>query len=143
MRRKFLILPKAKAFTLVEVMVTTAILAFGIVSIYEALFVSTDVFGYYMNYLHSQDWMDEKIVQAQEQLTQAKTFEADKAAGRFVRGNKTFGWFIMVNPVDEEAGLYKIDLTLSWKQGRKDIDLSRSAYLLSPRLKEYNEENLL
>lgn len=143
MLRKFSIFKKSKGFTLVELMVTVAVLAFGIVSIYEALFVSVDVFGYYTNYLETQDWMSEKIVQVQDQLTEARIFEADKDAGRFVRGNKTFDWTMMVNPVDEEEGLYKIDLTLSWKQGSKDIHISRSAYLLSPYLKEYNEENFV
>ncbi|MCK5082864.1 MAG: prepilin-type N-terminal cleavage/methylation domain-containing protein [Candidatus Omnitrophica bacterium] len=135
-------LPKrAKGFTMVELLVTVAILAFGIVTIYEALFVSMDTFGYYTNYLGTQDWINEKIAEVQSRLTQTQILEPGETSGRIVRDHKTFDWSMTISPVNENQGLYKIDLTLSWKQGSKRVRSSRAAYLLPPQLKVYNEEN--
>ncbi|MCK5012450.1 MAG: prepilin-type N-terminal cleavage/methylation domain-containing protein [Candidatus Omnitrophica bacterium] len=143
MKQKTLFSRKAKGFTLVELIVTVAILAFGIVTIYEALFISMDTFGFYTNYLDTQDWINEKISQVQNQLTKAQILEPGETSGQIVRGSKTFDWSMTVSPVNEEQGLYKIDLTLSWKQGSKRVRTSRVAYLLPPQLKEYNEENFV
>ena len=141
MRQKILSSKRSKGFTLVEVIVTVAILAFGIVTIYEAFFISMDTFGFYTNYLDTQDWINEKISQAQVQLTKAQILEPGETSGRIVRDHKTFDWSMVISPVNESQGLYEIDVTLSWKQGSKRVTTSRSAYLLPPQLKEYNEES--
>lgn len=134
---------KSAGFTLVEVMVTVAILAFGIVAIYEALFISMNTFGFYSNYLDTQDWVNEKISETQNQLTQAQLLEPGETSGQIVRDQKTFDWSVIISPVNEEQRLYKIDVTLSWKQGGKRVRTSRTVYLLAPQLKEYNEENFV
>ena len=143
MKQKNLSPKKSKGFTLVELMVTVAILAFGIVTIYEALFISVDTFGFYTNYLDTQDWINEKIFEAQDQLTQFRMLEPGGTSGQIVRDNKTFHWVMHVSLANEAQGLYIIDLTLSWKQGNKTVKTSRVAYLLPPQLKEYNEENFV
>ena len=143
MKQKIRFSKRSKGFTLIEVMVTVAILAFGIVTIYEALFISMDAFGFYTNYLNTQDWGNEKIVEVQGQLTQMQILEPGEVSGQIVRDHKTFDWSMTISPVNEELGLYKIDLTLSWKQGSKTVSSSRAAYLLPPQLKEYNEENFV
>ena len=143
MRQRILFSKESKGFTLVEVMVTVAILAFGIVTIHEALFISMDTFGFYTNYLDTQDWINEKISEVQNRLTKAQILEPGKTSGQVVRGPKTFNWSMIISEVNEDQGLYKIDLTLSWKQGSKRVKTSRVAYLLPPQLKEYNEENFV
>lgn len=122
---------------------TVAILSFGIVTIYEALFVSMDTFGFYTNYLDTQDWINEKISEVQNQLTTAQILEPAKTSGQIVRNQKTFDWVMTITWINEKHGLYKIDITLSWKQGSKEVRTSRVAYLLPPQLKEYNEENFV
>ena len=122
---------------------TVAILAFGIVTIHEALFISMDTFGFYTNYLDTQDWINEKILEAQDQLTKAQILEPGETSGRIVRDRKAYDWSMVISPVNEEHGLYKIDVILSWKQGSKRVKTSRTAYLLPPQLKEYNEENFV
>ena len=122
---------------------TVAILAFGIVAIYEALFISMNTFGFYSNYLDTQDWVNEKISETQNQLTQAQLLEPGETSGQIVRDQKTFDWSVIISPVNEEQRLYKIDVTLSWKQGGKRVRTSRTVYLLAPQLKEYNEENFV
>ncbi len=130
---------KSTGFTLVELIVTVAILSFGIVAIYEALFVSVDAFGYYTNYLNTQDWISEKISETEDGLTQSQTLEIGQTSGQITRNYKTFDWIMIVDQKSEEQGLYQVNVTLSWREGSKTIKTSRTAYLLSPHLKLYEE----
>ena len=73
--------------------VTVAILSFGIVTIYEALFISMDTFGYYVNYLETQDWINERIAQKNSELIETKKLEPGVTSGQIVRNQKTFNSF--------------------------------------------------
>jgi prepilin-type N-terminal cleavage/methylation domain-containing protein len=136
-------LKNTKGFTLIEMIVTVGILAFGMVTIYEALFISMDAFGFYSNYLNTQDWIDQKISETQNELMLAQVLEDGVTSGQVVRSHKTFHWTMTVNPVNEAQRLYKVDVTLAWKQGSKNVRTSRTAFLLPPQLKKYDEEGFL
>jgi len=132
-----------KGFTLVEVMMTVAILAFGIVAVYEALFVSMDTYGYYTHYLGTQDWIGEKIWEVQSDLINAGVLTEEQTSGQIVRDHKTYEWIMAITTINERQGLYKVKVTLSWFEGNKKVNTTRATYLLPPQLKEYNEENLV
>ena len=126
----------SKGFSLIEVMVATATLSLGTVLIYEAFFISLDSFNYYSNYLSVIPWMDEKIWQAQDDLSkfgaltqigttdEPRTF--DKVRGEFQKAGKAFRWNLNYSPIDD--GLYRIDLNLYWQEGQRKVRLLRSAY---------------
>ena len=118
-----------KAFTLVEVLVAGAILAFGVVAIYDALFTSLDAFSYYSNYLEVQNWMEEKIWRAQEDLLRRGDLRAEQTDGTFRQGGRKFVWNMTVEPLHED--LFVLDLELSWDQGRRTIRVQRAAYALA------------
>jgi len=130
----------SKGFTLIELLVTVAILAFGIVTIYEALFVSVDAFGFYTHYLNTQDWINEKISEVNDELTQFHELEIGQTSGQIVRDHKKFEWTTTISQMDEEQGLYRVDVVLSWQEGSKKAKTSRAAYLLPPQLRTYDEE---
>lgn len=115
-------------FTLIEVMVATAVLSLGILSMYGALFVLIDAADYYMNYLTVHNWASEKAWQAQDELRRWGPQAALETQGEFLKGAKKIVWNLSYNLVGEEAGLYKIDLVLAWKQGARISKLPRSAY---------------
>lgn len=117
-----------KGFTLIEVMVATAVLSLGILSMYGGLFVLMDAFDYYMNYLSVHNWANEKAWQAQDELMRWGPQAQVETQGEFFKGAKNIIWNLSYNLVDEEARLYKIDLALNWKQGARMIRLTRSAY---------------
>ncbi len=129
-----------KGFTLVEVIMTGAILAFGIVSIYEALFISVDTYSYYTHYLNTQNWINEKIWEVQSQLINSGAVEEEQTSGQIVRDHKTYDWLMTVVLMDETQGLYQVKVTLSWNEGNKKINTTRETYLLPPQLKAYNEK---
>jgi len=131
---------KSKGFTLIELIMTVAILSFGIVAIYEALFVSIDVYGYYTRYLGTHDWVNEKIWNIQAELMTAKTLDDVETSGQIVRNHKTFDWHLVVRQLDAQQNLYQVDLTLTWQEGDRRISTTRTAYLIPPELRIYNEE---
>jgi len=134
------ILAANRGFTLIEVIMTVAILSFGIVAIYEAMFVSIDTYGYYTRYLGTQDWVNERIWSIQDELMTAKELEVGQTSGHIRRGHKTFDWTMAVKQLDEEQQLYQIDLMLSWREGDRKIQTVRTAYLLPSELRAYHED---
>jgi len=129
-----------RGFTLVEIMVTVAILAFGIVSIYEAFFISIDTYGYYRHYLSTQDWISEKIWEVQKDLIDNQEIISNETYGQIVRDHKKFDWVMTVTLLDETEGLYRVKVKLSWHEGDKLVSTAREAYLLSTELRIYNEK---
>lgn len=117
-----------EGFTLFEVMVTVAILAIGLVVIYEALFTCLNGFSYYLNYLTVQCWMNEKIWKAEDYIVRSEDemIEEDTAGEVMIR-NKKIGWQMSIKPISE-GSLYQLSLICSWPEGLREVNTSRVAY---------------
>ena len=120
-----------KGFTLVEVMVTIAILSFGIVMLYEAFFTCLNGFSYSKSRLGVQRWTDEKIWEVEHELIRSRTLITGESAGSFIDKNKNFAWKMSINLIDEaqDAYLYKLSLDVNWKEAQKNVSLSQVAYV--------------
>jgi prepilin-type N-terminal cleavage/methylation domain-containing protein len=118
-----------RGFTFLEVMVAAAVLALGTVLIYEAFFTSLNSYNYYVDYLNVASWADDKIWQAEFKLLQGIS-PASQEAGEFRENNKIFNWNLNYGLLDEQTGLYSIDLFLSWKTGKRELALSRNTYCI-------------
>ena len=120
-------------FTLVEVMVSVSILALGSSLIYEAFFTNLDLCNYYEDYLSITPWINEKIWQAQNSLSRAVSPGPIETDGVFINGNRKFVWdlsYVALDEIKEDYKLYKIDLSVNWRVGKRPFALSRSAYAL-------------
>jgi prepilin-type N-terminal cleavage/methylation domain-containing protein len=118
-----------RGFTFLEVMVAAAVLALGTVLIYEAFFISLNSYNYYVDYLNVASWANDKIWQAELKLLQAGSASTQEA-GEFRENNKVFSWNLNYGLLDEQTGLYSIDLFLSWKTGKREFVLSRNTYCM-------------
>ncbi|MCK5287705.1 MAG: type II secretion system protein [Candidatus Omnitrophica bacterium] len=117
-----------RSFTLIEVMLSTVVLALGIVVIYESFFRSLDLFGYYNNYLNVASSADEIIWNAQNELNLFGPTAVFANKGVISQNNKDFNWDLFYESINPENNLYKIDLFFSWKEGSKDVKLLRTEY---------------
>jgi prepilin-type N-terminal cleavage/methylation domain-containing protein len=119
-----------QGFSLVEVMVATAVLAFSVVMIYQAFFISLDSFNYCSDYLDVVSWADDKIWTAQDSLSRSGALSQIETQGEFVNNNKKFIWVLSQELLGDQVSLYKINLDLLWRRGKREIKLSRSAYAI-------------
>ena len=120
---------KKRGFTLIEVLVTTAVLSLGIVLIYRGFFTLLDSYGYYSNYLRVAAFADEKLWQAQDALSCFGPGAGAGSSGRLNIRNKNFNWRLSVSPIEAES-LYRIDLAVDWQEGPRIRGLTRNAYAL-------------
>jgi prepilin-type N-terminal cleavage/methylation domain-containing protein len=119
-----------KGFTLIEVLVTTAVLAFGIVSIFQALFIVMSAFSYVSHYLNIVSVADEKIWAAQDTIMRQGSKVAFEPQGVFDVGGKKYDWTMSARLTDADSNLFKVDLSTRWSEGRRKYALERAAYII-------------
>ena len=122
-----------KGFTLIEVMIATSVLALGIVFIYEAFFTSLDLYNYYEDYLNISPWLNEKMWEAKDTLSRVTSPEPLEKSGSLIKGNRQFSWdlsYALLDKIEKERKLYRVDLTVYWQVGKKSFSLSRNTYAL-------------
>jgi prepilin-type N-terminal cleavage/methylation domain-containing protein len=117
-------------FTLLEVMIATAVLALGSVMIHEAFLTSLDAFSYYSYYLEVSPWMEEKIWQSEESLASLGEEAVIGAGGELEIKKKVFNWSLSYELIDGAQYLYKLGLVVSWQEGQRTRRLQRFAYAL-------------
>ncbi|MCX5667405.1 MAG: prepilin-type N-terminal cleavage/methylation domain-containing protein [Candidatus Omnitrophica bacterium] len=117
-------------FTLIEVMVATAILAVGVLLIYEALFISLDSFNYCRRYLYLAPRADDILWRAGNDLACFGAVGAIGSSGEFNVENKRVEWSLGYGEISSKSKLYRINLSFLWKEGSRDARLSRSGYAL-------------
>jgi len=119
-----------KGFTLLEIMVATAVLSLGLVMIYQAFFISLNAFKYYSNYLKVSSWLDEKLWEAEDDLFRLGPLAQINPSGSLKVDNNNFYWNLSYGLIDEPQNLYKVDLALFWQEGKRRVNLTRNAYVL-------------
>lgn len=123
---------KKTGFTLIEVMIATAVLSLTTLLIYEAFFISLDTFNYCYNYLNVFSLADEKIWQAQDDISRFGRLANIAEKGEYIDRNKNFVWNLSNNSIADALNqkLYKIDLILSWQEGNRNVKISRTAFAI-------------
>ena len=116
-----------RGFTLFEIVVAVVILSVGIVAIYEALIVSVNGFSYYTNALTVQSWMGKKLWKAQDQLARGGSESTVDESGTFQSGNKDIQFNMKKHSVID-GRLYELKLECSWREGGRNVIVSRAAY---------------
>jgi len=110
-------------------MVTTAVLSLGIVLIYQSFFISLDAFDYCLNYVKVASWADEKLWEVQDDFHWHGPSANPATSGEFISNKKIFTWNMSCASIDPPR-LYKINLILSWKEGKRTAKLFRDTYAL-------------
>ncbi len=117
-----------KGFTLIEVMVAVAVLSFGLVMVYQAFFIVLDSYNYSADYLEIAPWIDEKIWHSQDIIMRMAGLENNPRQGEFFARNKKFSWSLDFRVLDPISNLSEVNLEVAWKEGRRNVKISRSGY---------------
>ena len=121
-------LERRAGFTLVEVMAAAAVLSLGAVLLYQAFFSSLDTFAYCADYLRVGPFVNEKVWEMQDEIIRKGDSASINTSGEFLVSSKAFPWTAAYDCIDAKYGLYRIELSVSWRKGQKDVRFSRIAY---------------
>jgi hypothetical protein len=119
---------KNAGFSFFEIMVTVAVLSFGIVIIFQAFIISLNTFDYYLTHLQAQNLADEKIWEISDELMQKDSLDISETNGNFIIGSKKVTWNIDVVPMDEKGEFFNLNLIVSWQEGDRKIEVQRATY---------------
>ena len=117
-----------RSFTLIEVLVCVVILAVGITFVFQSFFTCLNAFSRYVTYLNIMPWMSEQLWQAEDEIIRAGTPVSYSNQGEFSYEGKKLSWQLVSSLIDKEEGLYRLDLTISWQEARKQMTINRYAY---------------
>ena len=120
-------------FTLIEVMITAVVLAFGVLAVYNAFFLSLNGLNYYSDYLRVFPLLDEVFWQARNAISRQGKLENSASRGEFRTGNRNVFWniaYALEDEVNAASSLYKVDLKVSFNAARGQVNLSRTGYAL-------------
>ena len=119
-------------FTLIEVMVTVAILSLGTVFISQSNLTTMNVYGRYINRIAIQNWAEEKIWETKQMILESDAPETGQHSGTIQESGRTYDWQLDVEPNDTND-VYGITLDMSWPESGKTAYLRRSAYQLKEK----------
>ena len=118
----------SNGFTLIEVMVTVAVLSLGTLIIHQGFLRSADVLVHYNSQLAAEEWADNKLWAVKESLFFTDENSAEGSNGTFEEAGRIFNWSLESNPVPGTDELYLIRMNLSWNEGNKPVSLVKTAY---------------
>ncbi len=114
-------------------MVTVAILAVGIVMIYKALLLSLNRQDHLMHRLYAMNLLDHKVTVLHRDYRKTEDFPLGQSEEihRVLLNNKPLAFRFMIdfNEIGDLEDILQLDLTLSWRERRREIRLSRSTYV--------------
>ena len=124
---------KKRGFSFLEVMVAVMVLSGGLVLIYKSFFIALDYTKHLTYRLQANILLDEKIaalnrlLQDQNQLTLIQP----PAIDHVIIANKPidFQYTFDFRSVENFKGLFLLDISISWMEGNRRIQLSRETYL--------------
>ena len=119
---------KKNGFTLIEVMVTVAILSLGTLLIQQGLLRSSDFLNHYNSQLAVEAWADEKIWDIREALLFAAEGSQMETSGSFTESGRNFSWSIEAVLVPGVDQLYFIKMNTTWLEGNRLASFSKAMY---------------
>lgn len=124
---------KKRGFTLLEVMVATAVLSMGILLVYESFFSVLRSFDYCTGYFASSDFFHERLWEAADSIRREGRVGA-AAGGAVSIAGRNYDWQLSQESLGDT--LYGVTCVLNWKSGRRNVSISRTSYALYEKIPE-------
>lgn len=123
---------KNSGFTLVEIMVSVAILSLGLIVILQGFAGSLNILRVCRNNLEASLFAEEKMTELEINIKQSKNAFIKDLSGATQVGNLELQWQIVMAPDLEYKDLNKILATISWKEGKRKGVNSLNTFLIKP-----------
>ena len=113
-------------FTLIEILISVALLAFGVALILQGLARGAYALALATNRLRAYEFAGAKLADVE------LSGDSGKTHGRFHMGSEEFEWTVDAAPLPDEETLELVTLTVGWQQGRREYAESASAVRRRP-----------
>ena len=121
-----------KAFTLFEILIASMVMAVGAGSIFRIFFGVINASGYISARFEADRIIDAKIWDAKALVREKNiigTYSESDSTGK----RPVFESAVSLERLGPLSGLYKLDVTVSWKDGAKGASCGRSMYIRQVR----------
>lgn len=122
---------RQKGFTFLEVVGASMLLVAGAGLIYGGLFQLLDIFSYCQHYWLAKNWIEQKLWEMEEQVKYRRLTEGLNDEGEFVLQGKVFRWRSSCSALPHLTGVYRMNIDLSWQEGKRNVNLRRSKDVIS------------
>lgn len=120
---------KNKGFTLLEALVSLAIIALALTVILKAQFYNLKVCSETKNTLLAKMLLQKKMAEVELGEELYPHLSPPLSRGRVKEGGEDFSW--VLNSEEVKEGLKEVNLTISWKEGALIKDFCVTTYLLT------------
>ncbi|MCM8800043.1 MAG: hypothetical protein NC900_04900 [Candidatus Omnitrophica bacterium] len=115
--------------SIIEILLTVTIFSLGFAFIYRGFLLCLDLYSYYSDYLNLGILIEQKFWELKDNFRHFGEKGLFSALGNFSVNNKNFPYNINYNLIDKDSSLYKIDLDMSMKVDKRNLNFLRSAYI--------------
>jgi len=110
---------KNNGFTLIEIMVSIAILSIGLIVILQGFTSSLNTLGVCRNNLEASLFAEERMADLEIDIKQNKYVFTRELSGSEQKGNLGFQWRIAMTPEIQQEELNRVLTTVSWQEGKR------------------------
>ncbi len=124
-----------KAMSLIELMVTVAILSIGIIGVARSFLVVTNALSYTQNKILALEFLDSKIGQVRQEVLNQSSYEDIDTSGEVRLNNKDFSWKISISSLgigeaaEEAQNIKELSARAVWKESNRKRDQIIKTYL--------------
>lgn len=108
-----------RGFTLVEIMISIAILSIGLILVLQGFSYALNILRISQDNLETSLLAQEKMAELEINSKQSKGMFLKDISGDSQSDNIEFRWQIRLTPDTEYEDLYAVMTTVNWKEGRR------------------------
>lgn len=122
-------------FTLIEVLVSVAILAGGLLAVNRVLLSLVGAVNYAEGRITSNTMISNKLWELKDQARRTRKWVKLRDEGKLYEGVRVYEYEVNSQSLDPGNYLYQIQLKLAWQSANRKHSLDRFAYVALPRKK--------
>lgn len=123
-----------RGFTLVEVLLTSVVLAFGTLLLHQTYLRLADYYGRYISGMRVEGFIHDKLWEGREAVVYFPENGPASASGSAEIDGKTYDWRREATPMSG-PGLYSISVSVAWTDGGREAGLTRQIYAYHREIK--------